>query len=192
MSLNEILTSNGEKIKPGDSIELSDLVGNKYKQTKNYDINIENPIKIYEYDSYDFKFVEIIPTKDTDLTKIKEPFIVHKLLSKFQDEVTAVEIINTVKYVYTTNFKIDIENALKYNEITLLKDFQDLRSQSREEMLIESIREVYEIYSMGLFNHEEYKYQMKSYMRFYFDVQERWETEYAQSISGQYYKRKNK
>lgn len=48
--MQEVTLFNGDKIRIGNSFELGDLIGEKYKQTRNFDIHVKNPLEIYKYD----------------------------------------------------------------------------------------------------------------------------------------------
>lgn len=184
----KLILFNGTELEKGDYIQLSDIIGEKYKQTRNYDINIENPINLYEHDNFDFKHVEILPTEKTDIGKIASPIAAHKLLSKFQDSIQYFMFNSGNQIAYTNYFKIDINNAIINNEIQIVRENDKLIEQDHEIDLIETIQEVYELYSIGLFSYSEFRNQLDYRVDYYYQVQTKWEIKFRRSISGKYFK----
>ena len=182
---------NDQVSKAGDFVELTDLVGQAYKQTKNYDINVSEPIEIYKYDQDDFKFVQLIPTKDTQVDNLNGPIIVHKLLSNFQDEIVSLEKDSEGKVLAVTNFlRIELEQALTVGEIRLVEPKPS--EQQTEIRFIKSLTEIYEIFSIGLFTPDDLNSLLESQGYHYFQVQKKWKLKYAHSITGKFYIDKNK
>jgi len=185
------ILNNPIKLKIGDLIELGDLVGEKYKQTKAYNLNIEKPIEIFKYDENEFKFVELLPSKGTNTDELPKQLIVHKLLSKFHDTIKFLELSNN-KLIATTNFfKIEINKAIESNEIKIIKNRIEGIKQEQEIELIKEIQERYELYSLGMITIEELNYSLEDKNYFYFQIlQNKWKTNYIRSITGKFYKKK--
>jgi len=191
MKKNEVTIFNGKKLKAGDCIELCDIIGEKYKQTKHYDINIENPIDLFKRDDFDFKYVDIIPLESEFVEAFGVEIKAHKLLSKFRDKIQHFEIVSTGSIAVTRYFEIEIDEALENNEVRIIEGNCELNDQHREEELIESIREAYEIYSIGLSEEKDFKYSLIGYNDFYFNLQKKWNIKYRRAITGKYYKIKD-
>lgn len=190
---NEIILNNGTQIRVGDFLELGDLLGEKYKRTKNYDVNLVNPIEIHKYDKFDFKYVELIPTKKTDLEELPKAMNAHKLFSKFIDQVKVIETDFQRTIVLTNYFKIDINKAILNNEVKIIRDEFDLNKQKVDIDFLRSIQEYFELYSIGLFTLEEFNGQLEDINYFYFQFEQRkWEVSYARSLVGRFYKMKKK
>jgi len=192
LETNEISIFNGKKLKAGDCIELCDIIGDKYKQTKHYDVNIENPIDLFKRDDSDFKYVEIIPIESEFSSKAFDVEIkAHKLLSKFRDKIQYFEIVSTGSIAVTRYFKIEIDEAIENNEVRIIEGNCELTDQHREEELIENIQEVHEFYSIGLLDEKEFRNSLIVHKHFYFHLQKKWNIKYGQSITGKYYKIKD-
>jgi len=56
--------------------------------------------------------------------------------------------------------------------------------------LIDAIQKRYEYFSNGLITFKEFIHELEFQNHNYFQIQEKWETEYAQSINGKFYRKK--
>lgn len=189
MKKNEISIFKGKKLKAGDCIELCDIIGDKYKQTKHYDVNIENPIDLFRRDDFDFKYVDIIPLESEFPQAFDIEIKAHKLLSKFRDKIQYFKTVSTGSIAVTRYFEIEIDEAIENNEVRIIEGNCELTEQRWEEELIESIQSLYESYSVGLIDEEDFKNMLIDHNIFYFNIQKKWNTKYAMAIGGKYYKR---
>lgn len=191
MKTNKITIFNGKKLKAGDCIELCDIIGDKYKQTKHYDVNIENPIDLFRRDDFDFRYVDIIPI-ESDLSDIFDVEIkAHKLLSKFRDKIQYFKTVSTGSIAVTRYFEIEIDEAVQNNEVKIIEGNCELTNQDREEQLIEDTQELYENYSVGLLDEEELRNILIDKNRFYFHYQKKWGIKYTMAMGGKYYRIKD-
>ncbi len=109
----------GRVVTVGDYIRLNDKVGDSYKQTKFFDASLRNPSweLIYASDK-DFNFANFYFIDDYD-----NIFVFDKVRALLDNTISKIEYISVqdgVTFVYTNLFRIDVENALTFNEITLL------------------------------------------------------------------------
>ena len=189
MSTIEINLNNGTIIKEGDFLQLGDLMKDKFKLTKNYDINVDHPIEIHKYDNNDFKHVEIIPTPETDLNELPRKTKAHKLLSKVCDQIQSINCTSGKKFIYSNCFKVDIDDAILNKEIEILTCKIDLSKQEKDVDFIKEIQNCIELYSIGLFTLDELNEQLENMNYYYFQfIQKRWEVNYGQSLMGGFYK----
>ncbi len=128
---SSIQLKNGFIVNIGDTIELSDKIGEDYKKTKFYDINIRNPSwELFYPSEKDFKYISFY-YKGDNLTppfrpnNLIPPFNfgrVWRLFSNSKSLIKYISIQNETIFLYTDFFKIDIEKALEEKEIEFLQN----------------------------------------------------------------------
>ena len=120
-SLIRIKLHNGNVLNKGCKFKLLDKVGSLYKQTKFWELSIDNLYPINQYDDKDFKFVKILPTSDNNFIPT------HKVLSFFKDEFFFFKEYEDTYFGYSKYLRINIEAAIKHKEIEILTN-QDSES----------------------------------------------------------------
>jgi hypothetical protein len=144
--VEQLLQKNGVTIKIGDYLELGDLVGNKYTLTWQYDKELEEPYEMHKHDTFDFKYVELMPN---ELSRFKEIELhyqnlpVHKLLSGLSDQVKSILLEpGQATTVRTCFFEIAIEQALEAGEVKIIQGYQE--NGAAEKSLLENLRFMHE------------------------------------------------
>lgn len=193
--LSIIKLLSGQVLQKGDWIRLSDKVSDVYKQTKYYDISIESPKEFQEYDEQDFKFIELLPEmyNPVNMERDKVSINAHKILSLFEDKFDYFKLENGISYGYSSYFKIELENAFKYQELEILKNKHELlfNNQEHEIKLIKTMQEIIDGFSIGLLLEEELQSQLELQNYFYFNMQNKWIINNYRSIGGEYLKKSN-
>jgi len=187
MVVDKIVLDRGITIRPGDYLELGNLVGDKYKLTWHYDKDLELPYEIHKHDDFDFNCVELMPN---ELSRFKEIELhyqylpVYKLLSGFRDQVQAILIQpDHRKIIRTTYFEVDIEKALAYDEVIILPEA--LGNTSAETDLLADLQDIHEHFTLGLLTYEELMQSFEDqYLYYYVYSQTKWEVRYRSIFKG--------
>lgn len=131
-----------------DYVFLNDKIGECYKKNKFFDKNLKNSSweLFYPSDRSDFKFINFYSAQDpsdysgsndySNIQNVKKYTLLDPLFRIFSGTYSKVKEIveeNGVLIVYTDLFRIELENALEENEITIISkenveinDFSDL------------------------------------------------------------------
>ncbi len=138
---SSIKLKNGFIVNIGDIIELSDKIGEDYKKTKFYDIDIRNPSwELFYPSEKDFKHIFFYYGGD----KIIPPFNfgrVWRLFSNSKSLIKYISIQNETIFLYTDFFKIDIEKAIEEREIKFLQNSDASLVLSNFSLFIYGIKE---------------------------------------------------
>lgn len=184
-SLTQIRLSSGEVLKKGSRVRLGDKVGEKYKQTKQWDISIEDSFLIYIHDSNDFQFIEIYAADNSCCIKA------HKLLSLLEDEFQYFKLENGIQFGYTNHLRIEIEKALKSKEIHVVEENEAVISEHEGEVyFLKDVKDVAESYGLGLLSEREKELSLNLKYCYYFQyIQKKWKINYHQGITGSWHKK---
>ncbi len=113
-------------IKNGTLLKLSNLIQEDYKESYHYDIELKDPSwDLYETSEKDFSFVKLCYIgnfeKENKLSKITFGRA-RRICSDSILEVKKIVEKNGKYYIYTDNFEIEIESALKNKEIKFVHE----------------------------------------------------------------------
>lgn len=143
--------SDGYTLKLGDFIQLNDLIGNDYKQTKFYDASLRNPSWNLFYPSdKDFKHIYFYLPEDNEMD-VSIFGRVRRLFSHTIDKIKSIRIHDNKIIAYTDNFKIDVDEALKQKEFIILNH----QNANIKPTNLSSLKERFLHYTMGLMTLDE-------------------------------------
>lgn len=144
-SRKSIKLKNDVILKVGDFIQLSDKIGEDYKQTKFYDASLRNPSWDLFYPSErDFKHIEFY-YKGEEFHQITILGKVRRIFSNSISKIEFITIQDGKPLLFTDLFVIDIEEAIRQEEVKIIS--QDNVSKPNDfSHLVERIK----LYFMGL------------------------------------------
>ena len=148
------LTIKHTTINVGDIIELTDLIGTDYQQTKYYDMSIRNPSwELFYPSEKDFKFIKFFhEDKKQQLGPITYERV-WRLFSGWKNTVLAIKKRKDQYFLYTEIFEIEVEGAIKEKEFLLSND-KTLPSNALD--INEHIRTYFEYYRLALISPKEF------------------------------------
>lgn len=151
--LDEFVTEKGIKVRKGNILRLSDKIGNDYKKTKYFDINIKNPSwELFYPSDNDFKFIRFMHKREeAKMNKITFGFV-WRIFSNFPTTVQSIETRNEKIYINTDIFEIELENALIANEFSISSE-ESIPDNFR--FIIEGLNSHIENFRLGLLTEDE-------------------------------------
>ncbi|WP_299245387.1 hypothetical protein [uncultured Aquimarina sp.] len=115
-------------VEVGMTLKLSNLIGEKYKETIHFNIKNENPSwELYESSEDDYSSVRLCHFfSDIDsLSENEKKAIVinraRKVFSMYSSEIKLIVPRNGKYYAYTDHFEIELETAFELKEVEIIK-----------------------------------------------------------------------
>lgn len=167
----------------GDVIQLNDRVENRYKETKYYAKGLDCEYDISKYDDFDFHHVFINVQSFESVNK--NPLVkAHKVFSFLQEKVTGVKCLDGVDFIITKHLIIDIEKAMKNDEVILKND--SICTIVKEDIkLLEIHQDIIENHYLGLLSRNEMMCFLIDQNEFYFGIfQNKWPRNYSFRFQG--------
>ncbi|NME69165.1 hypothetical protein [Flammeovirga aprica] len=118
----------GHKIKEGTILELGDLLGEDYKRTVHYNIQVTDPLwDIYEKSEKDFQYVKLCHIEEShEILQCMTFDRLRRVCSGFRSIVKHIRKRNGEYYVYTNDYEIAIANAFRIGEVKVVSEYNQI------------------------------------------------------------------
>lgn len=142
-------TKDGKEIRPGSIMKLTDKIQEEYKKTKIFDINLKNPSwELFFPSEHDFNSVKFF-SMGNESSKWLTPCTfgrARRIMSDCEFEIKEIRKQGEKVYLYSDILEIDIETALDFGEIELLK-----KKTNNNSSHFSALEESIENYRLGLY-----------------------------------------
>ena len=169
-SIKEQLQFKGQTIKLNQVVELGDLVGEDIKKTLHWDRDLEDPIDIYGHSSQDFHglFYGQFRTEGTEMILFQR---LHRLFSKSKFKVSGIIAQGESAFLVLDGLIfVDLEVALKFEEIIFLDSNADYQSNEKDKEILEHAIQLFENRFVGLVSDKDIspilKFDFKGYINY--------------------------
>lgn len=184
--IERVVLSNGSIISVEDIIELSDKIDNDFEKTKFFDAYQPCPEwGIFSYSEKDFQFVQFY-FEGKEIMETYFPSFsfgrVTRIFSNTISKINSISIVEGKVVVFTSLYRIEIEDALASNEVILKGIRQDDTNLYDFSSLIETV----EIFLLGLIPDPLSKI-VKDWSIEHLPQKKKW-FNYSKSIMGYWYK----
>jgi hypothetical protein len=158
-TLNQLdsIVINNLKIIKGTILQLTDRIGEDYKQTIHYDISVKEPSwDLYDASDKDYQFVRLCHIKDHFKRKfdfeIADSVVINRLrriCSGFTSEVRYICEKAGKYFVYTDHFEIELQRAFDNKEIEIVQTRRQI-DEVWDEYFINHFHNAIRIYAFGM------------------------------------------